>query len=237
VKVILFGATGLVGQGALRECLLAPDVERVLAVGLRPTGRRHPRLEELVVADLLDLSPHAATLSGFDACLWCLGTSSAGMDEASYRRVTHDLTLAVAGLLAEHNPAMTFVFVSGAGTDSTGRGRVMWARVKGETENALLRLPFQAAYMFRPGFIQPLHGARSRTAWIGALYALLGPFFPLLDKLAPQWVTTTERLGLAMLEAARNGAPLRVIETRAIDQLWQAVASRAGPPAQALPNG
>jgi uncharacterized protein YbjT (DUF2867 family) len=236
MKVIVFGATGMVGQGVLRECLLAQDVERVLAVGRSPTGRRHEKLEELVVADLHALASHATALAGYDACFFCLGASSAGMDEKSYRRLTYDLTFSAASLLAQRNPGMTFVYVSGAGTDSTERGRVMWARVKGETENALLRLPFRAAYMFRPGFIQPLHDARSRTAWIGATYALLGPIFPLLDRLAPQSVTTTERLGLAMLEVARSGAATPVVETRGIDQLWRVASGRARAPRQAHPR-
>ena len=218
MKIILFGATGMVGQGVLRECLLAPDVGRVLAVGRHRTGQRHANLEELVVPDLFDLSAHASRLSGYDACFFCLGVSSAGMNEASYRRVTKDLTLSIASLLAASNPQMTFVYVSGAGTDATERGRSMWARVKGETENALLRLPFKSAFMFRPGFIQPLHGATSRTRWVRAFYTVTGPLFPVLDALAPRWVTTTERLGRAMLAVARKGAPTAVLENREIDR-------------------
>ena len=228
MKVILFGATGMVGQGVLRECLLAPDVERVLAVGRRPTGQNHPRLAELIAPDLFDLEPHAAALTGLDACFFCLGVSSAGMAEAAYSRLTHDLTLAAAALLAARNPAMTFVYVSGAGTDATERGSSMWARVKGETENALLRLPFKAAFMFRPGFIRPLHGAASRTPWLRALYAGLSPLFPLVERLAPRWTTTTERLGLAMLEVARRGAPAAVLESQAIDRLGRGAVTPAG---------
>jgi uncharacterized protein YbjT (DUF2867 family) len=141
------------------------------------------------------------------------------MDEAEYRRVTKDLTLAVAGLLARLNPAMTFVYVSGAGTDSTGRSRTMWARVKGETENALLRLPFAAAFMFRPGYIQPLHGITSRTRLYRAAYAVASPLFPLLDRLVPDQVTTTERVGRAMLVVARRGASAKVLETRDLNAL------------------
>jgi uncharacterized protein YbjT (DUF2867 family) len=141
------------------------------------------------------------------------------MNESEYRRVTKDLTLAVARLLARLNPGMTFVYVSGAGTDSTERGRVMWARVKGETENALLRLPFASAYMFRPGFIQPLHGVRSRTRLYRALYAVLSPLFPVFNAVLPSHVTTTERIGRAMLAAARSGAPKRVLETRDLNEL------------------
>jgi len=219
MNVILFGATGMVGQGVLRECLAAPDVTRVLAVGRLPTGQHHEKLLELVIADLVDLGSHEAELAGFDACFFCLGVSSAGMGEADYRRVTKDLTLAVAGLLARVDPGMTFIYVSGAGTDSSERGRTMWARVKGETENALLRLPFRAAYMFRPAYIQPVHGVRSRTRWYALLYAALGPLYPVWKTLFPRWVTTTERVGRAMLVAARRGAPGPVLENGDINAL------------------
>jgi uncharacterized protein YbjT (DUF2867 family) len=219
MKIILFGATGMVGQGVLRECLLASDVERVLAVGRKSTGQHHEKLDELLVADIFDLAPHASALTGHDACFFCLGASSAGMAEGPYRRVTYDLTLSAAALLAQRNPAMTFVYVSGAGTDSTERGRVMWARVKGETENALLRLPFKAAYMFRPAFIQPLHGATSRTRWYTLLYTAMGPLYPVWKALFPRWVTTTENVGKAMLVAARRGAPSKVVENPEINAL------------------
>ena len=158
MNVVLFGATGMVGQGVLRECLLDQKVQTVLSIGRSATGQAHPKLRELVRKDLLDFSPIEAQLIGFDACFFCLGVSSAGMTEEAYRRVTYDITMAAAQTLARLNPAMTFIYVSGAGTDSTERGRIMWTRVKGKTENALLRLPFKAAYMFRPAAIQPLHG-------------------------------------------------------------------------------
>jgi uncharacterized protein YbjT (DUF2867 family) len=219
VKAIIFGATGMVGHGVLRVCLLAPDVERVLAVGRRSMGQRHEKLRELVTRDLFDLGRHAAELTGFDACFFCLGVSSAGMSEPEYRRVTKDLTLAAGEVLARLNPSMTFEYVSGAGTDSTERGQVMWARVKGETENALLRLPFKGAYMFRPGYIQPLHGARSRTRSYRLLYAVLGPLYPVWRALFPRWVTTTELVGKAMLAVARNGGPRPVLETPDINAL------------------
>jgi len=220
MKVILFGATGMVGQGVLRECLLDPGVARVLAVGRSPVRQRHDKLRQLAPPDLFDLSAQEGELRGHDACFFCLGVSSAGLDEAGYRRLTHDLTLSVAGLLARVTPAMTFVYVSGQGTDA--RGRAMWARVKGETEEALLRLPFQAAYMFRPGYIQPLHGITSRTGLYRALYAVLSPVFPVLQALRPDAVTTTERVGRAMLAAARRGAPTRVLLTRDINRLASA---------------
>ena len=217
MKVIIFGATGMVGQGVLRECLLDRDVAAVLTVGRSATGQVHDKLREIVHGDLMNLGPIEDALAGYDACFFCLGVSSVGMKEAGYRRVTHDLTLAAAGLLARRTPGMTFVYVSGAGTDSTGKGRSMWARVKGETENALLALPFRAAYMFRPGYIQPLHGIVSRTRLLRVLYAVVGPLYPVWKRLFPKHVTTTERIGRAMLAVARRGAPRPVVENADIN--------------------
>jgi uncharacterized protein YbjT (DUF2867 family) len=219
MRVILFGATGMVGQGVLRECLLDPGVERVLAVGRTATPQREEKLHDLVVANFLDFSAVERELSGYDACFFCLGITSAGMTEADYRRVTYDFALAAAQTLVRINPEMTFVFVSGAGADSTGRGRVMWARVKGQTENALLALPFKGVYVFRPAAIQPLHGIRSKTAWINAAYAVLGPLYPVFKRLVPDYVTTTEQVGRAMLAVARRGAPKRVLENADINRL------------------
>ncbi|GAC1606372.1 MAG: epimerase [Myxococcales bacterium] len=219
MKVVLFGATGMVGQGALRECLLDPDVEGVLAVGRSATGRSHPKLRELVRADLLDLSPVEDALTGYDACFFCLGVSSAGMSEAAYAKVTYDLALSVAQTLVRRNPGMTFLFVSGAGTDVTGQSRTMWARVKGRTENAIRRLPFKAAVIFRPAFIRPLHGITSRTRVYRVLYSVLRPLAPLLDALAPRYVTTTEQVGRAMLRVAKQGAPKPVLESADIRAL------------------
>jgi uncharacterized protein YbjT (DUF2867 family) len=222
MKVVLFGATGMIGQGALRECLLGDRVERVLSIGRSSTGQQHEKLRELTVPDLHDLSAVADQLAGYDACLFCLGASSAGMSEADYRRLTYDLTLHAARTLAERNPGMTFLYVSGAGTDSTEKGSSMWARVKGETENALLRLPFKAAYMFRPGYIQPMHGITSRTRLYRVAYGIGAPLYPLLKRLAPGMVTTTERLARAMLHAAEHGAPKPILETRDINALADA---------------
>jgi uncharacterized protein YbjT (DUF2867 family) len=219
VKVIVFGATGMVGQGALRECLLDPDVERVLTVGRRATGQRHPKLEELVHENLWDFSAVEQRLSGYDACFFCLGVASAGMTEEAYTRVTHDIAVAAAKTLVARNPGMTFVFVSGAGTDSSERGRVMWARVKGKAENAVLAMPFKGAYVFRPGFIQPLHGITSRTRAYRVFYAAFGWLFPVLRAVVPGYVTTTEQIGRAMLIAAKRGAPKRVLESRDISAL------------------
>ena len=219
MDVVIFGATGMIGQGVLRECLGAADVGRVVTVGRAATGVEHPRLREVVHRDLLDLAPLETSLSGLDACFFCLGITSAGLSEADYTRITYDITLAAANALVRLNPQMTFVFVSGAGTDSTERGRLMWARVKGRTENALLRMPFKAAYAFRPGVVQPLHGVRSRTAAYRILYSLTAPLLPLLRRLFPNQILTSEEMGLAMLNAVRRGAPKRVLESRDIRQL------------------
>ena len=212
MNILLFGATGMVGQGALRECLLDPAVRRVVTVGRRSTGERNAKLRELVVPDVSDLSSIEQELTGFDATLFCLGVSSAGMSEKEYTAVTHDLTISVARTLSRLNPAMTFIHVTGMGTDSSERGKVMWARVKGRTENGLLRLPFKAAYMFRPGAIVPLHGIRSRTTWVQAIISITRPILPLLKKLFPNQVTTTEELGRAMLAVARDGYIKPVLE-------------------------
>jgi uncharacterized protein YbjT (DUF2867 family) len=219
MKVILFGATGMVGQGALRECLLDPGVENVLAVVRRSTGQRHEKLREIVHRDFLDFSTIEGELAGYDACLFALGVSSAGMSEPDYVRVTYDVTMAAARAILRSNQALTFVFVSGASTDSTEKGRVMWARVKGRTENALLRMPFKASYMFRPGYIQPLHGIVSSTKLLRVMYAVVGPLYPVWKTLFPDHVTTTEVLGRAMIRAARQGAPPRVLENRDINAL------------------
>ncbi len=212
MKVLLFGATGMVGQGVLREALQAPDVECVLAVVRTATGLAHPKLQELVHRDFADFSGVEAELSGFDACFFCLGVSAAGMSEADYRRVNHDFVLAAAGTLSRVTPTMTFIYVSGAGTDSTEKGRSMWARVKGATENALLRLPFRGVYMLRPGFIRPAHGELSKTASYRVMYAATGWLFPVLRRVFPRYVTTTEEVARAMLHVAREGAPERVLE-------------------------
>jgi uncharacterized protein YbjT (DUF2867 family) len=219
MNLILFGASGMVGQGVLRECLLDPDVGRVLAIVRAPSGQTHDKLRELVHADFYDFSAVAKELSGYDACLFCLGVSAAGMKEADYHHVTYDLTLGVAKLLAERNPGMTFIYVSGSGTDSSEKGRTMWARVKGKTENALLQLPFKAKYMFRPGIIRPLHGIKSRTRLYRTLYAVMGPLYPVLSSLSPKLVTTTERVGRAMIRVAKQGAPKTILENPEINEL------------------
>ncbi len=219
MKVIVFGATGMVGQGVLLECLADPAVESILSVGRSPSGLTHPKLVDLVHADLFDFASIEEKLRGYDACFFCLGVSSSGMAEADYHRVTYDLTMAAAQSLAKVNPALTFCYVSGTGTDSTERGRSMWARVKGKTENALLRLPFKAAFMFRPGYIQPLKGVKSKTGPIRVMYAILGPFYPLWKLLFPGSVTTSENLGKAMIRVAQRGYVRQSLENRDINAL------------------
>lgn len=218
MNVILFGATGMIGQGVLRECLLDPDVRSVLAIGRSASGNRHEKLRELAHKEMLDFSAIENELRGFDACFFCLGVTSAGMNEEQYRRVTYDITLAAAKTLARLNPNMTFIYVSGMGADSTEKGRVMWARVRGQTENAVLRLPFEGAYVFRPAAIVPLNGIKSRTAVYRILYAVLGPTLPWLSANFPKYVSTTERVGRAMLNVARKGAKKRVLENQDINE-------------------
>jgi uncharacterized protein YbjT (DUF2867 family) len=223
MNIILFGATGMVGQGVLRECLLADDVTSVLIVGRSSSGQHHPKLRELLHVDLFDYSAIETELHGYDACFYCLGVSAAGLSEGEYTRLNHDVPLAAAKMLARLNPQMTFIYVSGAGTDSTEQGRIMWARVKGKTENDLLRMPFKAVYLFRPGVIQPLHGARSKTPSYRVLYAILKPLLPLLRALLPNVILTTEIIGQAMLTVARHGAAKTVLETSDINDVRKVV--------------
>lgn len=219
MKVIIFGASGMIGQGVLRECLLDPSVDRVLIVVRRATGQHHDKLGEIVHGDFADLSAIEGDLAGYDACFYCLGVSSVGMSEADYTRVTYDYAMAAGRVLAKLNPSMTFVFISGGGTDSTERGKSMWARVKGRTENALLALPFKAAFMFRPALIIPLHGIVSRTRLYRIVYAVVGPLYPVWKALFPSIVTTTDNVAKAMLRVAANGAKKRVLENRDINEL------------------
>jgi uncharacterized protein YbjT (DUF2867 family) len=208
----------MVGAGVLQECLEDARVTAVLAISRAPSGVTHPKLRERLHHDFFDFSALGAELTGVDACFFCLGVSSAGLDEARYRRLTYDLTMAAATLLADLNPGMTFCYVSGEGTDSTEQGRVMWARVKGRTENHLLGLPL-SAYMFRPGFIRPLAGVRSKTAVYRLAYAVIGPLYPLLKRIAPRHVTTSENLARAMIAVAAGGSPKRLLENPDINAL------------------
>jgi len=217
MKIILFGATGMIGQGVLRECLLSPDVQLVQTIGRSATGREHQKLREIVHRNLFEYEDVTVKLTGLDACFFCLGVSSAGMKEEDYERVTYGITLAAAKILAQLNPNMTFIYVSGMGTDSTEQGRIMWARVKGKTENALLRLPFKAVYLFRPAFIHPLHGIKSRTKIYRMMYALSAPLFPVLNAIFPNYLTTTEKIGHAMINVSMRGYPKQILEARDIN--------------------
>jgi uncharacterized protein YbjT (DUF2867 family) len=219
MNVLLFGATGMIGHGVLRECILDPGVQSLVAIGRSTTGMADRKLCEIVHADMTNYAAIEAQLTGFDACFFCLGISSAGLSEAEYTRVTFDMTMRAAETLSRLNPGMTFVYISGAGADSSERGRTMWARVKGRTENALLRLPFKAVYIFRPGVIEPRFGARSRTGWYRMLYALTRPLFPLLRRAFPSYVLATDEIGEAMLIVARRGAPKHVLETGDIREI------------------
>lgn len=211
MKIVLFGATGMVGQGVLRACLADPEVQRIVSVSRTPCGLQDARLEEILRADVSRLEDVAERLAGASACFFLLGVTSAGRSEAAYTRITYDLTLSIAQTLARINPGSTFVYVSGMGTDSSEKGRSMWARVKGRTENALLQLPLHT-FLFRPGFIQPLDGIRSRTALYRILYALSAPFTSVLRAAFPNQILTTRQVGQAMLAVARNGYPQSILE-------------------------
>jgi len=220
MNVVLFGATGMVGAGALLECFADPRVDLVLAITRSSTGRRHPKLREILHTDFFDYQHLAGDFASCDACFFCLGVSSVGMSEAEYTHLTYDLTVAAARAMVAANPRMTFCYVSGVGTDSTGRGRTMWARVKGETENALLALPFAGAYMFRPGYIQPIGGVRSKTGWVQAAYTVLAPLYPVLRPLFRG--TTTANFGRALIQVAANGYTKRVLYSSDINALAEA---------------
>ncbi len=216
MNVLLFGATGMVGDGVLHECLADKRVTRVLAIGRSPIGVTHPKLEERLRTNFFDYSDLASGMASTDACFFCLGVSSAGMSEGDYVRQTFDITLAAARALAAARPGATFCYVSGEGTDSSESGRSMWARVKGRTENALFKLPL-SAYMFRPGFIRPRPGKRSKTRLYSVLYAVLTPMYPLLKRIAPGHVTTVEDIGRAMIAVAANGFSKHVLDSADIN--------------------
>ncbi|WP_207514656.1 NAD-dependent epimerase/dehydratase family protein [Longitalea luteola] len=217
IKAIITGASGMVGEGVLHECLQHPDVTEVLVVGRRTAGVSHPKLKEVLHHDFFDLSPVQDQLKGYNACFFCLGVSSVGMKEKEYHRLTYDLTMYMATILADHNPDMTFCYVSGAGTDSTEHGKMMWARVKGQTENDLLRLPFKAAYMFRPGFMKPTKGLKNTLKG----YKFVSWLYPIVRPLFPSYVSTLRELGLAMIHAATKGYEKQVLEVKDIVRLAQ----------------
>jgi uncharacterized protein YbjT (DUF2867 family) len=217
MKVIIFGATGMVGHAVLRECLVDDSVESVLAITRTTLGQSHPKLRELVHGDFDNYGPIESELWGYDACFFCLGISSVGMTEEAYRRITYDFAVAAGQALVQRNPGMTFIFVSGASTDSTEKGKVMWARVKGQAENALMKMPFKAVFCFRPGFIKPMHGIVTKSRWLRAGYAVLVPLYPLLKTLFPRHVTTSDRVGRAMINVVEKGWPNRILENEDIN--------------------
>ena len=216
MRVILFGATGMVGAGVLQECLRDDRVREVLAILRTPSERAHPKLRQLIRSDFFDYGDARETLRGFDACFFCLGVTAVGKTEAEYHRLTFDITLAAARTMAEVNPGATFCYVSGQGTDSSESGRVMWARVKGKTENAILQLPLKG-YMLRPGYIQPLGGIKSKTRVYRVFYALMAPLYPVLRRLTPNLVTTNEVVGRAMISLAASGYSANRLEVRDIN--------------------
>ncbi len=218
-NVIITGSTGMVGKGVLLECLEHPDVASILVINRRPLGMSHPKLKEVIHQDFFDLEAIRNNLSGYDACFFCLGVSAAGMSEEKYTHLTYDLTMGFARVLVQLNPGMTFCYVSGMGTDETEKGRQMWARVKGKTENDLLSLGFRQAFMFRPGFIQPYKGVRPASAWYGVIYPILKPFYPILKRIFPGAVTTSVNVGLAMIEVVKKGYSKRRLENPDINKL------------------
>src|SRR6266403_4915388 len=223
MRIVIFGASGMVGQGALREGLRDPEVEQVVSIVRAPTGTTHEKLREIVHKNFLDFTPIENQLTGLNACLYCLGVTSTGTTEENYTRITYEFTVAAATTLLKLNPGMSFVFVSGAGADSTERGSTMWARVKGQTENTLLAMPFRSIYVFRPAMIQPLDGIQSKTASYRIIYGLIAPFLTPARHFWPSYISTTQELGKALLAAAKRGTGKRVVEAGQIRELLESL--------------
>jgi len=212
INAIITGSTGMVGEGVLHECLLHPDVESVLVINRNPCGVTHKKLKEIVHKDFFDLSSIEDQFEGYNACYFCAGVSSVGKKEEEYKRITYSLTLNFANILVRLNPEMTFCYVSGSGTDSTEKGRIMWARVKGKTENNLLKLPFKAAYMFRPGYIQPTKGLKNTYKF----YKIFVPFYPVIKLFFSKYAATLKEIGLAMINVTLRGSDKKILECRDI---------------------
>ena len=215
IRVIVTGATGMVGEGVLHECLLHPAIEHVLIINRRPAGMEHPKLEEIIHTNFMDLSPISDRLRNYDACFFCLGVSSVGMKEQRYTELTYTLTMNAARVMVAQSPQMQFCYISGANTDSTEKGRSMWARVKGKTENDLMKLPFKKVYAFRPGYMQPTPGLKNTNKG----YYLFAWLYPLWKVVFPNFVTTLKQLGLAMINAVIKGYDKNVIEVKDIKVL------------------
>ncbi|MBS2213585.1 NAD-dependent epimerase/dehydratase family protein [Carboxylicivirga mesophila] len=217
MKVIITGSTGMVGKGALLECLDSPLVSKVLVINRNSVGIHHPKLEEIIHKNFSDLSAIKDRLAGYDACFHCMGISAVGLSEAQYTEITYTMTKELADTLYSLNPQMVFSYVSGAGTDSSEKGRVMWARVKGKTENMILNKGFKDAYAFRPGAILPEKGIKSRTSWYNAFYLVLRPFFPLLRKMNS--VTSTTKIGQAMIQLVQQPSNKKILENKDINSI------------------
>jgi len=215
IKAIITGSTGMVGEGVLHECLHHPDVEQILVINRKPCGISHPKLKEIIHENFFDINPIASQLVGFNACYFCLGVSSVGLKEQTYRKLTYDLTMHVASLLAALNPDMTFCYVSGAGTDSTENGKVMWARVKGKTENDLMKLSFKKVYAFRPGYMHPTPGLKNTLK----MYAFLSWSYPVLRRLFPKQVSTLKEVGIAMINCANKDYEKSILEVNDIVEI------------------
>jgi uncharacterized protein YbjT (DUF2867 family) len=210
IRVIITGATGMVGEGVLHECLNHPDVEKILVINRKSCDVTHPKLQEIIHTDFHDLAPIESQLGGYNACFFCLGVSSVGMKEPEYKRLTYDLTLHAAQVLVRLNPEMTFCYVSGTGTDSTEKGRMMWARVKGRTENDLMKMPFKKVYCFRPGYMQPTPGLKNTLP----MYKYLTWSYPLMRKVFPGSTSTLAELGQAMIMCAQNDVSKQILEVK-----------------------
>lgn len=215
IKTIITGATGMVGEGVLHECLNHPDVEQILVINRKHCGVTNSKLKEIIHSNFFDISPIEAPLFGFNTCFFCLGVSSIGMKEPEFTRLTYTLTMHVAQTLSKLNPDMTFCYISGAGTDSTEKGRMMWARIKGKTENDLMKLPFKKVYNFRPGVLKPTKGLKNTLSF----YKYLGWLLPIIKLFAPKYITTLQQLGTAMINAALFGYEKQIIEVKDIHVL------------------